>query len=152
MGAALLRQFAQLGDLVCEQILFPLEHLLRSLRSAAVSGIQGGTGTLLPKSQEEPPEGSFLDFSSAATEFESCPETRRRSACLALRRFTRNRTFTSFEIWGCEGHFGRLVPLSARNQEVPSSNPGLSWLSPVVNCCALRTAYLHLRVANATAT
>ena len=51
-----------------------------------------------------------------------------------------------------EDHFGRLVPSSAWNQKVPSSNPGLSWLSLVVNCCALRTAHLHLRVANATAT
>ena len=37
-------------------------------------------------------------------------------------------------------------------QEVPSSIPGLSWLSLVVNCCTLRAAYLHLKVANTSAT
>ena len=49
-----------------------------------------------------------------------------------------------------QDHFGRLVPLPARNPEVPSSNPELSRCSRTANCCALRTAYLHLRVANAT--
>jgi hypothetical protein len=53
---------------------------------------------------------------------------------------------------GCKSHFGRLVPLPERNQGVLSSNPDLSWWSRIVNCCALRTTYLHPIVVNATAT
>ena len=35
-----------------------------------------------------------------------------------------------------QDHFGRLVPLPARNQAVSSSNPKLSWWSP--DCVLLR--------------
>ena len=54
---------------------------------------------------------------------------------------------------GYKGQFGPLVPVPAWNQEVSGSNPSsVAGGHQTVYRCVLRTAYLHLRVANATAT